>query len=51
MQMKNNEKREDGQKKEKKINISISNHVNGFLNFGFIAFTILVTFESLVIRP
>ena len=52
VKMKNKESRENGEKKEKKIDISISNHVNGFLNFlGFIAFTILVTFESHIIRP
>ena len=33
-------------KKEEKLDISISNHETGFLNFlRFIAFTILVTYE------
>ena len=38
-------------KKEEKLDISISNHKTGFLNFlKFIAFTILVTFKSFIIR-
>ena len=50
--MKNNENRGNKERKEKKIDISISNHEIGFLNFlGFIAFKILVTFRSLLIRP
>ena len=36
---------------EKKIDNSISNHETGFLSFHrLIAFTILVTFKSFVIR-
>ena len=43
--MKNNEDRKTGEKNEEKLDISISNHETGFLNFlRFIAFTILVTF-------
>ena len=50
--MKNNEDRENREKKELKLDISISNHEIGFLNFlRFTAFTILVTFKSFVIRP
>ena len=41
--MKNNEDRRNREKKEKKIDISISNHESEFLNFDrFIAVTILV---------
>ena len=37
-------------KKEEKLYTSISNHEIGFLNFlRFIAFTILVTFKSLLL--
>ena len=40
------------EKKEEKLDISVSNHKIGFLNFlRFIAFTILVTFKNFVIRP
>ena len=40
------------EKQEEKLNISISNHETGFLNFlTFIAFAILVSFKSFVIRP
>ena len=50
--MKNDEGRRNREKKEEKLDISISNHENGFLNFlRFIAFTIVVTFKSFVIRP
>ena len=39
-------------KKEEKLDISISNHEIGFLNFlRFIAFTILMTFKDFAIRP
>ena len=39
------------EKKEEKLDISVSNHKTGFLNFlRFIAFTILVTFKNFVIR-
>ena len=39
-------------KKEEKLDTSISNHEIGFLNFHrFIAYTILVTLKSFVIRP
>ena len=47
----NNEDRENREKKEEKLGTSISNHEISFLNFlRFIAFAILVTFKSLVIR-
>ena len=49
-----NEKIKTGnrEKKEEKFDISVSNHKIGLLNFlRFIAFTILVTFKSFVIRP
>ena len=50
--MKNNEDRGNREKKEEKLDISISNHEIGPLNFvRFIAFTILVTFKSFIIRP
>ena len=51
--MKNDEDRGNrGKKKEDKLDISISNHEIRFLNFlRFIAFTILVTSKSFVIRP
>ena len=50
--MKNNQYRGNKERKEEKIDISISNDEIGFLNFlGFIAFKILVTFRSLLIRP
>ena len=43
--MKNNEDRKNTEKKEEKIDISISNHESEFLNFDrFIAVTILVNF-------
>ena len=43
--MKSNEDRKNREKKEEKLDISISNYETGFLNFlRFIAFTILVTF-------
>ena len=49
--MKNNEDGGHREKKEEKLDISISNHETGFLNFlMFIAFTILVTFKNFVIR-
>ena len=52
MEMKNNEDRRNGEKKEEKLDISISNYEIVFLNFlRFIAFTILVIFKSFVIRP
>ena len=52
VQMKDNQYNGNKERKEKKIDISISNHEIGFLNFlGFIAFKILVTFRSLLIRP
>ena len=48
--MKNNEDRGNREKVEEKLDISISNHEIGFLNFlRFIAFTILVTFISLLL--
>ena len=51
VQMKDNQYSGNKERKEKKIDISISNHEIGFLNFlGFIAFKILVTFRSLLIR-
>ena len=42
----------EGKKKNvEKLDISISNQRNGFLNiYRFIAFTILVTFKNFVIR-
>ena len=49
--MKNNEDRGNREKKKEKLDTSISNHETAFLNFlRFIAFTILVTFKSFVIR-
>ena len=52
VQMINNEDRGNSEKKEEKLDSSISNHETGFLNFPtFIAFTILVTFKSLDTRP
>ena len=40
------------ERKKDKLDISISNHETGFLNFvRFIAFTILVTLKSFVTRP
>ena len=40
------------EKQEEKLDISISNNEIGFLNFlTFIAFAILVSFKSFVIRP
>ena len=48
----NNEDRRNREKKEEKVEISISNHEIRFLNFlRFIAFTIRVTFKSFVIQP
>ena len=42
--MKSNEHRGNREKKEEKLDTSISNHEIGFLNFlKFISFTILVT--------
>ena len=50
--MKNNEDRENREKNEEKLDTSISNHEIGLLNFhSFIAFTILVTFKKIFIRP
>ena len=50
--MKNNEDRGNRVKKEEKLDTSISNHKIGFLTFlRFIAFTILMTFRSFVVRP
>ena len=50
--MKNNEDRGNREKKEQKLDISVSNHEIGFLNFlRFIAFAILVTLKSFGIRP
>ena len=50
--MKNNEDRRDREKKEEKLDTSISNHETGFLSFlRFRAFTILVTSKSFVFRP
>ena len=50
--MKNNEYIGKREKKEEKLDTSISNHEIGFLIFfRFIAFLILVTFKSFVIRP
>ena len=52
MQKKNNEYKGNSEEKEEKLDISISTHEIGFLNFlRFIAFTILVIFKSFVIRP
>ena len=53
VQMKNNEGRGNTEKKEEKLDISVSNHETGFLNFLkiYIAFTILVSFKSFLIRP
>ena len=46
------EHRENREKKEEKLDISVSNHEIRFLNFlRFIAFTILGTFKNFVIRP
>ena len=46
-----NELKENRGKKEEKLDISISNHENRFLNFlRVIAFTILGTFKNFVIR-
>ena len=40
------------EKKEEKLDISVSYHKIGFLKFlRFIAFTILVSFKNFVIRP
>ena len=40
------------EKQEEKLDISISNNEIGFLNFlTFIAFAILVSFKSFVVRP
>ena len=50
--MKNNEDRGNREKKEEKLDTTISNHETAFLNFlRFITFTILVTFKSFVTRP
>ena len=50
--MKNHEDRGNREKKEEKLDTSISNHEIGFLNFHrFMAYTILVTFKTFVIRP
>ena len=50
--MKNNEDRGNRGKKQETLDISISNYKKEFFNFlRFIAFTILATFESFVIRP
>ena len=49
--MKNGD-RANREKKEEKLDISVSNHEIGFLNFlRFIAFTILGTFKNFVMRP
>ena len=49
--MKNNKDRGIREKKEEKLDTSISNHEIRFLNFlRFIAFIILVTFKSFIIR-
>ena len=46
------EHRENREKKEEKLDISVSNHEIRFLNFlRFIAFTILGTFTNFIIRP
>ena len=40
------------EKKEEKLDISVSNHKIGFLNFvRFMAFTSYVTFKNFVIKP
>ena len=40
------------EKKEEKLDISVSSHKTEFLNFlRLIAFTVLVTFKNFVIRP
>ena len=50
--MENNEDRGNREKKEEKLDISISNHETGFLSFlKLIAFTILVAFKNFVVRP
>ena len=50
--MKTNEGRGNREKKEEKLDISISNQEVVFLNFlKFIALTIRVTFKSFVTRP
>ena len=50
--MENNEDRGNREKKEEKLDISISNHETGFFNFlKLIAFTILVAFKNFVVRP
>ena len=50
--MKNNEDRGTREKKEEKLDTSISNHETRFLSFfRFTAFKILVTFVRFVIRP
>ena len=50
--MKKNEDIGNREKKEEKLDTSISNHEIGFLNFlRIIAFIILVTFKCFVIRP
>ena len=50
--MKNHEDRGNREKKEEKLDTSISNHEIGFIYFDkFIAFTILVIFKNFVIRP
>ena len=49
--MKNNEDRGKRQKKEEKLDASVSNHEIGLLRFlRFIAFTTLVTFKGFAIR-
>ena len=51
VQMKNNEDRGNREKKEEKLDSSISNHETVFLIFlKFIAFTIAVNLKSFVIR-
>ena len=44
---------EEIEKKEKwKLDVSVSNHETGFLNFlTLIAFTVLVTLKNVVVRP
>ena len=50
--MKNNEDGGHREKNDEKPDISISHYKNELYNFlRFIAFTILVTFKSSVIRP
>ena len=50
--MKNNEDIGNREKKEEKLDSSISNHEIGYLHFHrFTAFTILATFKSFVTRP